>query len=666
MTDTSNADASPDAQPISQPSGRGQAAKQLLDDWTRQAQQTTSPGGPAPYGVWQRGRDQPTTVAGGAPQPQQPPRPQPVNPLASTWQPGPKTPYSRLNAFPPGTRLPPPPAIQPYSMPFPNRDVSQWGQAPPYPSLPQTFELPGILQNLSQHYGSMGMPSLSVPGMLMQIFSNSYQKASMKGQLEQMKLMKEQLDLNNQQIEFNDQRRLIDYSDILSEYEAAANQTDPDKIGQYALNGMDMRSALEQKAGELQDQGLMALLNSGAPMSRVVQYLQSHEAKWRALHAANKKASEAAAGDALWDQGGDGTGATTGTTPVTGTTTDGAGIQEGLPKLPMYDSPGAEGHTALGGAQPTEPGGAQPDITGYAPSDPRHGLVMDGVQGTLDTEVLKNAPKTTVGVGKGIQAVNSAIDKITENPNLKPDQVDVQLRAISPELADNAKMVSQYQTPAGGGAGQAGGSAKERAYNQRLGRLAEKLNPGWSQAKYAEVQRWRETADKATSPVQRIPPAVQAAKEALGVLDRMQKRADAKQPGLGHSDMSPEDFEAAFGKDPEWSAFKMLWTRLNEEVDVITRGSPSVGMTEQAMGSIPQAPWLGSIASYRNTIKYDMGQIKSRIGELKYTWNNFHTNDAMPGYDPQMDKDVNDVYSLDMNTGAPPGGDVNTPFDWDK
>ena len=165
------------------------------------------------------------------------------------------------------------PPYQPYAFPMPTRPASAWGQPEPYADTPQQFELGGVYNRLGNFFGQSGMQSLSVPGILLGIFSKHYQQAAMQGQLEQMKLAKAQMDLNAQQLEEVGQRRMIEYSDVLSEYERAAGQTDPDKIGNFVIDGKTLDQALYEKAQELGDNGGKGILTSKGSVGAVVQYI---------------------------------------------------------------------------------------------------------------------------------------------------------------------------------------------------------------------------------------------------------------------------------------------------------------------------------------------------------------------------------------------------------
>jgi hypothetical protein len=175
------------------------------------------------------------------------------------------------------------------------------------------------------------------------------------------------------------------------------------------------------------------------------------------------------------------------------------------------------------------------------------------------------------------------------------------------------------------------------------------VNPNWSRSTFKAVSDFRDNAQKPNSPQFRIPTAVNAAKQALDILNVIQKR----HPEAG-AFQSPKDFEAAMGKDPLWSRFKLMWTRYNEDVDVIARGSASVSMTEQAIQTVPQFPYLGSLAAYRSAIAGDMDQVASKTKTIHQIWDRYQTRDPMPGEDKQAESDMDAISRVNPMLGLRP------------
>jgi hypothetical protein len=122
---------------------------------------------------------------------------------------------------------------------------------------------------------------------------------------------------------------------------------------------------------------------------------------------------------------------------------------------------------------------------------------------------------------------------------------------------------------------------------------------------------------------------------------------------------SPEDLQGWMGKDPLFSQLNIDWIRYNEDIDVLTRGTPSVGMAEQAIQTQPQFPFLGSLSGYRAAVRRDMDQAQSRVQQLHGTWEQYQTGDPMPGFNPRAEADMEAIKKIDFDTGTKPGG-INT------
>jgi hypothetical protein len=639
MTDTSNADNSPDANAAATwtpPRG----APSALAGIAQRAQPQPSPA------IWQRGRDQPTTVASLGPQPAPPAPPQPQPPTPQTQRPKPMPWTAQPPQFkpaPPGTPPlsptgAPPPVRQftPYIPAQPIRDHDDWGTPVPFAREPQPFEVPGIYHGVGNYFAQNGSGITALLGSGLVKNSGAFMKAYMQGREFATKQSLDDMKLHAIELDQKQQQETDDYAEVFNAYNA---------VGYKPLNGVRIEDAIARVAQKYNDQNMQAVLAQGP--GAAYKLLQNRDAKWQDGHAANKKADDTEAQNELW-----------GLKPAQPTD---AGDASGLPAtLGQPSSAATPSPGAAPGAAPTarKPGEAPAaDEPADTPIEEGAAQIFKGMEpGTYVPPDVKNAMALRAA------EMRRKANAILADPNLKPEDVIPEIkRQLGSTVAADAKGYSEYR--AGPGAtGQASGG-KEQDYWNLLGDLVQKAKPGnpsqglpgWNKSTYQAVRDFREQAQKANSPIQRIPTSVEAANNVLADLTAIQARDGTT------ADASVENLSAWAGKDPLYSQLKIDWIRYNEDIDVLTRGTPSVGMAEQAIQTQPQIPYFGSVSGYRAAVRRDMDQAKSRVDQLHGTWNQYQTGDPMPGFNPKSEKDMDAIRKLDFITGAKPGDIVPHP-----
>jgi hypothetical protein len=533
----------------------------------------------------------------------------------------------------------PPRKFQPYMPPVP-RDQDMWGKPEAYPRLPASFEVHGIYQNLGGYFAQHGAAATAPLGANLAGASKEYIDGYAKGMDLRMRLAKEQAALNAQNLEDLERARSIEYADVFIRHHEMGD--DP-----QALHDDIWKVAVQHG-----DKDVIAMMEDGASAEKVRRFLASHEAHIRALSAANKKSEDQDVDNAAW-----------GLTPA---------AEEDKP----YDPYGA-GATPTKSAAPTSPeaapsgekdAGRAPGVGDPAdktkPADPDAEPRETPIEEAGDTVVRGGEPPTGLDPNKKRAALlngmqkNSRLDQIIGEANsgkIKPEEVLGKVRELSPSIAQELDNTMHYRGTGSTGSTGTGGM-KEQEYRGRLASLARLAQPGdaqgiggWNQSTYKAVSDFREEAQKPNSPLQRVPTAVEAAENLRRDLKAIQDR-----DGSG-ADVSPETLSGAMGKDPLYSQLKIDWIRYNEDIDVLTRGSPSVGMAEQAINTQPQIPYFGSIEGYRGAIRRDMDQAYSRVRSYHRTWNSYRTGDAMPAYNPDAEKSMTDIGKMDYTTGAIPG-----------
>jgi len=534
----------------------------------------------------------------------------------------------------------PPRAFQPYMMPVP-RDHDTWGKPEQFPRLPESYELQGLFGQSGNYFAQHGSFATQPLGAQLAGSSKEYLEGYAKGQELRMRLAKAQQDAARQKLEDLENARSTLYADVFIRHAAEGDQ------GSTSLHDDLWRVAVEHG-----DQDVIRMMENGDSAEKVRRFLAGHEAHIRALSAANKKAEDTDVDNAEW-----------GLTPGGG---------DDKPYDP-YTNP--RGAMPGAGAAPAAGTGGAPAPDARAPGAGQDPLSPDAepretpIEEEGDNVVRGNEPTTGLDPNKKRAAIlngmqkNARLDQIIGEANsgkIKPEDILPEVRKVSPSIAQELDNTMHYRAGAGS-TGQAGGQ-KEQEYRGRLASLSRLAQPGdaqgiggWNQSTYKAVSDFREEAQKPNSPIQRIPTAVEAAQNVRRDLDAIQKRDGS------NANMSPEDAMAALGKDPLYAQLKIDWIRYNEDIDVITRGSPSVGMAEQAINTQPQIPYLGSISGYRAAVRRDMDQAYSRTKQMHNTWASYRTGDAMPGYNPEAEKSMVDIGKMDYVTGAIPNEVVTHP-----
>jgi hypothetical protein len=532
----------------------------------------------------------------------------------------------------------PPRKFDPYMPPVP-RDHDMWGKPEMYPRLPHSFEVQGLYQNAGAYFAQHGAAATAPLGAGLAGASKEYIDGYAKGMDLRMRMAKEQQAMHAQQLEDLERARSIVYADSFARHHEMGD--DPTAL----------HDDLWKIAVQYGDNDVIQMLEGGASAEKVRRFLADHEAHIRALSATNKKAEDQDVDNAAW-----------GLTPP---------AEEDKP----YDPYGA-GATPTKSAAPTSPeaapsgekdAGRAPGVGDPAdkekPADDQTRLETP-IEEEGDNVVRGNEPtpgldpnKKRAALLNGMQK-NARLDQIIAEANtgkIKPEEVLGKVREISPSIAQELDNTMNYRGTGSTGSTGTGGQ-KEQEYHGRLASLSRLAKPGdeqgvggWNQSTYKAVSDFREEAQKKDSPIQRIPTVVEAAENLRRDLAAIQKR-----DGAG-ADVSPETLAGAMGKDWLYSQLKIDWIRYNEDVDVLTRGTPSVGMAEQAINTQPQIPYFGSIDGYRGAIRRDMDQANSRVRSFHRTWASYRTGDAMPGYNPDAEKSMTDIGKMDPTTGAVPG-----------
>lgn len=539
----------------------------------------------------------------------------------------------------------PPASFTPYQRSLPTRDPDEWGKPEEFGPRPAAFEVPSLYHGLSQFFGQNGS-ALSIPlALAMGKHAAAFVQGLQQGQEFRAKMAREQMQDAAMKLQLQQEEEIHAYADIVAQYGAL------DRGMKKTINGVGVRDALHNQAIQLGDDKMASLIENGANIADIMWFQQQRDANLRDLQKANAKQDEQAALDEQW-----------GLKPASQSggsfAKEVAAGHDGATPAPSAPASGAA-PTAAGGQPPAPAAPAAP--TGEAAAGQSN--EFDSPIGTGASQIFKGLepgsyvpPDVKNAMALEASKMRARANQILRDPNIKPEDVIPEVRRqLGDTVAGDLQGYSQYRTGPGA-TGQASGG-KEQDYWSLLGDLAQKAHPGdpknaipgWSKSTYQAVRDFREQAQKPNSPIQRIPTVVEAANNVLADLDAIQKR-----DGLT-ANQSPISFSAFVGKDDLAAQLKIDWIRYNEDVDVLTRGTPSVGMAEQAIRVLPQIPLTGSIASYRAAVRRDMDQARSRVLQMHGTWDQYRTGDPMPGYNPKAEADMDAIRKLDPTSGARPG-----------
>lgn len=556
----------------------------------------------------------------------------------------------------------PPPSFTPFIRSMP-RDHSQWGQGEAFPRLPQSFELPGMYQNLGQYFGQNGSFRAAPLGIGMAAYSKAYQDAFAKGQQEKMRMAKEQIALHRYQLEDQLDGEVSGYRDIYNEYAEMAGR-DPSKMAGQTVGGVTMHDAVWRKAVELGDKPIIAMLEDGASAEKVMRFQQDREARLQDLKKANAKSAEEDASAELY-----------GIKPQ----------QEQRQQSSPWETMRSGGTLAPPGAAPAPAPGspiagdkdASPDARAKGVGDPTAEKPEDAKDADdIADPVAKNRHDAAVEVFKGFEPkdipkqwlpyagveARQLEDKVGNIINLakqgkiKPEDVIPEIRKqVSGRVADDAQGILDYKTPGVGGGGQGGGQGgKEQNYKTLLGNVAQVVkpttdkDPGWNAANYQAQERFRTDVNTQTV----ILRSNSLAADGGAVLQDLKELERQGKPSTGL------DLNSLVGyaeRDPTYAKLYGDWLAYNDAFNTVVTGGRHVESGTMAQVNVAPVSYA-SPSAFRAAIK---GHMTDALGYLEGEHRRWETiggtEHNMPSYNPRTEKELRDMRDMDYLTGTRPG-----------
>lgn len=568
-------------------------------------------------------------------------------------------PMARLanSALPPGSPYPRQRAFQPFQFASIPRPHHQWGQEDPYPTLPQSFEVHGLLNGLSGYFSNNGGANIAQLALMMGPHAGAFLEGVQQGQLERAKEAREQLALRSAQLEERAKEQATVYSDIWGEHSAL------DPTMSKTIKGKTLLETMDAKAVEIGDIGpgsVSELIGFGATPSQVKTFLEHRDNRLRDLHATNKAMEDDTAED----------------------------VKYGLKPHPA--DTGRRGDYPLPGAtdapQPTDTAAVDPQTGKPAPAgapaaklpgdkdadDPfRSGTPEEQQTGeSLASDVYRGiaAPKGTPKDVEHAAAVRASqikrdIGNIIKDPAMKgrPDLVRKAVDKIDPTLGQEWQDYADYRKGPGA-TGQGGGGKEVEMWND-FGSLATVAHPGdpahgipgWSQSNWTAIARFKDspqvqtaigravtvttTGDQLLNDIQQLPPEASDSNVLKRALTNIQNGGTA---------------------DIRYVALYNDWLKYNQETNVLIRGGGSGGVTEtgEAINVVPQI--LGSPGAYRTVVVHDAEMAHSRLQQYGNQWRQYGSPDPMPGSDQFSTDELHRIASIEPGHNLMPGETVDT------
>ena len=656
MTDTSNADSSPDSQDdgtITLP----QFDVKAPPSQTPPPSSWTPPrGAPSPLsalagyagdsGVWNRADpktpDQPTTVAGATGQPAPPSRPS-GQPPAQKPMAIPPPPIQGLGPRHPFPFRPKP--IQRYFPPLPNRPWSEWGQPRPFAPQPQPWEANGIFADVARYFGQQGPGNMQENAALLGAATQGHSKAYMEGQSDALRILKERRDLNAQALADKHDQLIADYRDAF----ALAGGDVASWTGKDVQAIHDRVFAVANKA---HDVPLLTALASGN-MTLVENILKERDVQGtklrESLSAQRKEEAQNEADAPFLQQPRDAAGAPT--TAPTASPTDLAAA----PSKTAPEAAPAAAQPAARQAPPQSPTLAQAQARGFRP-DAVNDAANDALTGdTKATDYKDNRRDLWPLIEQRKREIQDQARGLANDPNLKqgPDTLDA-VQKLSPKLGADVDSLVNGDMPISARA--------NNEYQRLLISLARKVNPGWSPQSYDNIKEFQNPNGRTQLKITRSATMAQSGKQVLDDLKAIPDSATAIDAAL-------KKIAAGAEGTPEYRKLYADWLTYNIDANALkTGGTGSVTETGMAVETVPQ--YFGTKEQYRAVVQSDMGVAKASMDESRVQWRAMGVTRPMFGEDPAVTQTINRIAAGDPailgGPAAQPPVQVSTPDDVGK
>lgn len=548
----------------------------------------------------------------------------------------------------------PPPRFTPFVRSMP-RDTDQWGKPEAFPRLPQTFELPGMYQQLGGYFAQNGSFASRPLGAGLAAYSKEYMDGFMKGQDWKMKMAREQMQLHREQLAETEERKAIEYADIYNKHI---------EMGEPA-GSVGLHDEIWRKAVELGDNNVIQMMEGGASVEKVRRYQMDHEARLRDLQKANQKAAEQDAADELyglkpagrttdpWDQGPTQPGATAPAAPSAAAPPAGEVAGPGAPS-------GDKDTRAPDVGDPLDKQDKSDDADNIA--DPAARRQHEAAVEVLKGYDPKDIPKDVLPfVGVQARDMRQKLGNIIESAKqgrIAPDRIIPEVRKqIGGDVANDLQSVLDYRMPGVGGGGQGGGQGgKEGDYLRMLGNAASMVEPGdpakgvggWNAANYQAQERFRTDVNTQTV----ILRSNSLAADGNAVLADLKELERQGRPTTG---LDLNQIGEMAVRDPSYAKLSGDWLAYNDAFNTVVTGGRHVESGTMAQVNVAPTSYA-SPAAFRAAMK---GHMNDALGYLEGEHRRWETiggkSSNMPSYNPKTERELRDMRDMDWLTGTFPG-----------
>lgn len=532
----------------------------------------------------------------------------------------------------------PPPAFNPYMPPVP-RNSDQWGKPEQFARLPQSFELPGMFQQLGGYFGQHGGFASAPMAMGLASYSAAYQEAFHKGQVEKMQMAKEQIALHAAQLEELEQARAVQYSDVFSRHHEMGD-------GEDALHDDLWKVAVESG-----DKDVMAMIEGGASAEKVRRFLADHEAHIRALSAANKKSTEQEEADGLYGL----------------KNPDGSGGDK--PYDPYGPGANTQPATPAPSGQVAGPGAPSADRAKnvgdpLAPDKSEVPEVLKGIDPAMAAAagaIYRGESPTGMGKSDAAHAIKYANQlrdetaSILADPNLKPGQYgDAVRKRLGPQAAADMENIADYKTPPGS----LSGYGKQGDYLRGIENIITKDRPndpahgvhGFVAGYYHDRDVFRTSPAKSTILLRTKDMANQMENINTDLM-KVQKKLEAR--GVKASDINLKGALDMLAGDEDMNRLYSDLGSYSTAYNVVVSGGRATLGGQQAVDSFfkPYFP----LSTIRNVIKGHVPSAQGILQGLHGEWESIGGKpDDMPKGDLTVEQRIDDIGKMDTKTGATP------------
>ncbi|HEY4808201.1 MAG TPA: proline-rich domain-containing protein [Roseiarcus sp.] len=548
-----------------------------------------------------------------------------------------------------------PPAFTPYIPPVP-RDHTQWGQPEPFPRLPQSFEVPGMYQNLGGYFAQHGGFASAPAAAGLAAYSAAYQDAYQKGQEQKMRMSLEQMKLHAAQVEELETQKSTRYADTYNMYVGKGGD-----LATQTINGVDLRGAIWRNAVEMGDKDTIAMMEDGQSVEKIMRQQAAHEAHIRALSAANTKTADQDAQDAQY-----------GLAPArAATNTDpwdrDFGSQPGgaAPAAPSQPAkPGETPGRAKNVGDPLKPEqdqGEQPDSR-----DDNQKLIdagaWDMVEGSKPSGAEYGKMTSTIMAKRKLEMENSLRD-IAANPNLNrdgqhPEEVLDAVRKAVPEAAEKLDAYSHYRDGPGiGGRSSSGGP--EASMWGLFNPLAAKMFPGekgtgvgaFSGDNFTKRIRFADNTQYQTT-LRRVATSAEMGAGVVAAANNLPP--EASDPNVFKRAMKQAMDEGT--GDERYVALANATKRYQSEMNVVIRGG--VGGQGETLENIRTInPIFSTPANYRTVVAQDAQMAQASVNQFKHQYRQMGGG-PMPGLDPDAEEQLSNLANMEPVHQVQPGATI--------